>query len=246
MQRREFLAAVSAAASIVPAINASASNLSQPVAGIEVPQTALALAATGLASSAEIPEVYAHSLRTFLFAELIARAKRIDHDTEVVYCAAILHDIGLSPAHMTQKQLFQVDSANAARDLLREHHVSPAKLDLVWDAVALHDQGGIASWKAPEVALVNAGVAADFGANLELLAHDDVVSVLLAAPRDGFIDAFLGVVAAFVRRKPHATGSCWVADVGYKMVPGFHVSNFADDVKADPFAGYERPRATLR
>lgn len=240
MQRREFLSYVSAAASAAPAITSGAAKMRPVVAGIEIPQTALALAAATLAKNSETPEVYAHSMRTFLFAELVARVKRIEHDVELVFCASILHDIGLSPAHMSPKQLFQVDSANLARDLVRSHGRTAAAADLVWDAVALHDQGGIARWKAPEVALVNTGVGTDFGANLDLLGHDEVVSVLRAAPRAGFVDAFLRVVAEFVRRKPRATGSCWVADVGYKMVPGFHLSNFADDVRADPFAAYRQ------
>ena len=31
----------------------------------------------------------------------------------------------------------------------------------MWDAVSLHDNGGIARWKQPEVMLVNAGIGAD-------------------------------------------------------------------------------------
>ncbi|MBV8149354.1 MAG: phosphohydrolase, partial [Candidatus Eremiobacteraeota bacterium] len=112
------------------------------------------------------------------------------------------------------------------------------RADLIWDAVALHDQGGIARWKQPEVMLVNAGVNTDFGANLDILDRSDVIAVLKAAPRDRFVPVFLNVVAAYVKRKPFATGNSWITDVGYRMVPGFHLDNFVDEVQADPFAGY--------
>jgi hypothetical protein len=86
---------------------------------------------------------------------------------------------------------------------------------------------------------VHAGVAADFGSGLKAIQREAIVSVLGAAPRDGFVQAFLGVVAAFVRENPDSAGSSWVADVGLRLVPGFHAGNFVDDVTAsDPFQAY--------
>ncbi|MBV8245788.1 MAG: phosphohydrolase, partial [Candidatus Eremiobacteraeota bacterium] len=132
----------------------------------------------------------------------------------------------------------EVDGANAARTLLEKHAVAPERIDLAWDAIALHDSGGIARFKQPEVRLVNAGVAADFGANLDRLGRYDVVAVLQAAPRTNFIPAFLAAVAEVARRKPDACGNCFVVDVGYRMVPNFHLSNFCDEVKEDPFESF--------
>ncbi len=109
---------------------------------------------------------------------------------------------------------------------------------LIWDAIALHDQGGIARWKAPEVMLVNAGVSADFGAYLQLMNRDNIIAILSTAPRTDFVPVFLDAVAAVARRKPQATGNCFVTDVGYRMVPGFHLENFCDAVLEDPFAAY--------
>jgi hypothetical protein len=33
---------------------------------------------------------------------------------------------------------FEVDSANCARDFLRQHGIDEASIDLVWDAISLH------------------------------------------------------------------------------------------------------------
>lgn len=207
-------------------------------AGVMLPDTGLAREATLIAKTAEPIEIFNHSMRSFLFAELIARAKRVEHDVEAVYVASILHDLGLTPAHTSAKERFEVDGANAARELLRRHAIAANRTELVWDAICLHDQGGIARWKSAEVMLVNAGVAADFGAYLDLMGREEITAVLKAAPRTGFTPVFLAAVASVAKQKPQATGNCFVTDVGYRMVPGFHLENFCDEVKEDPFAAY--------
>jgi hypothetical protein len=237
MNRTEFLNALSAAA-VAPAALSAAQTLPPHVAGVQIPDSSVAREATALARSAEPAEIFNHSLRTFLFAELIAQARSIKHDSELVYVASILHDTGLTARYMSADQRFEVDGANLSRELLKKHGVTAAAAELVWDAIALHDSGGIARWKQPEVKLVNAGVAADFGAYLSLLSRADVVAVLQAAPRTRFIDVFLEAVAAVAARKPEATGGCFVTDVGYRRVPGFHLANFCDEVKDDPFKVY--------
>lgn len=205
---------------------------------LNVPDTLLSREATLLARSAEPIEIFNHSLRAFFFAELIAKAKGLQYDEEVVYVAAVLHDTGLTAAHMSARQRFEVDGANLARAMAERHGASKVRADLIWDAIALHDQGGIARWKDIEVMLVNAGVAADFGGYLDLMEREDIVAILKAAPRTGFIPVFLESVAAVAKRKPEATGNCFVTDVGYRMVPGFHLENFCDEVQKDPFAAY--------
>lgn len=209
-----------------------------PTGGFFVPHTPLAIDATLAARAAEPIEIFNHSLRTFFFAELIAKAKRLAHDVEAVYVAAILHDVGLTAEHMSDTERFEVDGANLARQILERHGVPGSRAELIWDAIALHDQGGIARWKSAEVKLVNAGVSADFGGSLHLMERDDIIAVLATAPRGNFITVFLEAVAAVAKQKPQATGNSFVTDVGYRMVPGFHLSNFCDDVRTDPFSAY--------
>lgn len=205
--------------------------------GVVPPSGALAQEAGELARAALPVEIYAHCLRTFLFAELIAKAKRIDHDAEIVYVASIMHDVGLSPAHMSASRPFEVDGAEAAKALLERHGVGGDRSWLAWDAIALHDNGGIAAAKQPEVKLVNAGVNADFGA-IDDLTPAQVRDVLAAAPRGKFIEAFLNAAAAVAKRKPGACGHSFVADVGVRRVHGFHLANFCDEMAVDPLQAY--------
>jgi hypothetical protein len=236
MQRSTFLNDLYAVAEQVPGNAPLSPPLS--VAGIALPDSPLAREATSLAASSEAPAIFNHSIRSFLFSQLIARERRLDHDVEAAYVAAILHDTGLSAAHASDSERFEVDGANLARGLLAKHGAPEVKGDLVWDAVALHYSPGLAKWKPPEVQLVNAGVAADFGRGLGMLQRDDVVAVLAAAPRTDFIEVFLAAVAAVAARKPLATGNTFVTDVAYRMVPGFHLVNFCDTFSDAPFAAY--------
>lgn len=211
------------------------------IAGISVPDTDLANEATSIAKESLPPEIFNHSLRTYLFSQLYATAQKIDHDVEIVYVASILHDTGMSPQHMSEARPFEVDGAFVARDLLEKHGVPSARVDAAWDAVALHDNGAIAVHKQPEVRLVSAGVNADFGAFLDLMTRQQIIDVLTAAPRTKFIDVFLDATAAVAKKKPGACAHSFVADVGYRRVRGFSLPNFTDEVlSGDPFADYAR------
>jgi len=238
MLRSQFLESLCVISASVP-IAAEAASPVRNVAGIAIPDTALAREALALARAHEAPQIFNHALRTFFFAEFIARHDKVQHDAELVFIASILHDLGLSDEYMSDTQRFEVDGANAARALMSER-APIASTDLVWDAISLHDQSGIARWKQAEVRLVNAGVGADFGAYLDKMDRLDIRSVLDAAPRSNFIPVFLDAVARVAKKKPNATGNSFVTDVGYRMVPGFHLDNFCDEVKDDPFLAYAR------
>jgi len=236
MRRNDFLERMYAIA-LAPGL-AAAVPLQGEIAGVGIPDSAMAREAASTALACEPPEIFAHSLRTFLFAELIAKARATDHDTEAVYVASILHDTGLTAAYMSPHNRFEVDGANLARRLVARYGIGGVRAELIWDAIALHDDGGIARWKQPEVALVNAGVSTDFGAHLGLLARGDVVAVLKAAPRTGFIPVFLDALVSLVKRKPEVAATYFVTDVALRRVSGFTVGNFCDDVKSDPFEVY--------
>jgi hypothetical protein len=56
---------------------------------------------------------------------------------------AMFHDMGLTPAHSSAHERFEVDGANAARDFLRSHGIYQHDIDTVWTAIALHTTPGI-------------------------------------------------------------------------------------------------------
>jgi hypothetical protein len=49
----------------------------------------------------------------------------------------MFHDIGLTKQYRSATERFEVDSANAARDFLRQQGIDEAAIEIVWDAIAL-------------------------------------------------------------------------------------------------------------
>ena len=69
--------------------------------------------------------------------------------------------MGLTKAHGSDDERFEVDGANAARDFLKRHGITQTDIDTVWTAIALHTTPGIPKHMHPVVALLTAGVEMD-------------------------------------------------------------------------------------
>lgn len=89
--------------------------------------------------------------------------------------AAILHDLGFdknpNSTIVSPDRRFEVDGAIAARNFIRAHSDGRGweerRVQLVWDAIALHGDQRIALFKEPDIAMVSRGIAMDFsGPNL--------------------------------------------------------------------------------
>src|ERR1700687_5967454 len=120
MDRLRFLNALLAVGISLPVGTAMAKS-TRRIAGIALPDTRSAREAEAIAKAVLPAEIYNHSLRTFLFAELVAKVRKIDHDVEVVYVASLLHDTGMSPKYMSDPNPFEVDGANIARDVITKN-----------------------------------------------------------------------------------------------------------------------------
>ena len=131
------------------------------IAGIAMPDSALAKAATQLVRDTENDLLYHHSRRVFLWAALTGERKRLKYDPELLYIGAMFHDMGLTEAYTNLNNRFEVDSANAARDFMRRFGVPEGEVDEVWTAIALHTTPGIPEHMRPTIALVTAGVEMD-------------------------------------------------------------------------------------
>ena len=242
MKRSEFvcLSTASALGGASPASPAESAKPALPttIAGVKIPDSYVARQAVQEARDVEHIHVYRHSVRSYLFAELISRARKIKHDAETVFVSCVLHDIGLSKQYSTPANRFEVDSANAAKKLLAANGAKPDQTRIAWDSVALHAMYDIARFKDPEVKLVSAGVITDVGADfVSILEKSAVQEVLDALPHTGFNGAFLEVLTEYARRKPDTVAETFVEGVAIRMVPGYKPGNFYDDMKGpDAFA----------
>ena len=129
--------------------------------GIKIPDSRIAREAAELVRQYETEMLFNHSVRVFVFGAMKGVRQNLKFDSELLYVAALFHDLGLVDAYHTDKKRFEVDGADAAREFLRSHGIADPKVDLVWEAIALHTTPGIPQYMRPEIALTNAGVLVD-------------------------------------------------------------------------------------
>jgi hypothetical protein len=161
-----------------------------------IPESQLAREVTELIRDTESELLFAHSTRVYLWGALLGKRKNVKFDPELLYVAAMFHDIGLTSTYRDSQLRFEVDGANAAREFLRSHRISAADIDKVWTAVALHTTPGIPEHMHGEIALVQAGAGMDVaGRGFDDFTDEEREAVIAAWPRgadfaERMIDAF--------------------------------------------------------
>lgn len=206
------------------------SRTSEIIAGITIPDSSMAKAATQLVRDTETDLLYHHSRRVFLFGALTGDRKGLKYDPELLYVGAMFHDMGLIDSYASETERFEVDGANAARAFLESYDVSERDVDDVWDSIALHTTPGIPQHKRPTVALVTAGVEMDVLG----LAYDDFTTeqrqeICSCHPRG--LKFKHGILSAFCYgtiKKPETTFGNVKADVLARMDPTYKRVDFAE------------------
>lgn len=198
------------------------------IAGIVVPDTALARDATAFIRSVEDDVLFNHSRRVFFFGAQHGRHRELEPDLELLYLGAMFHVLGLTEPYRTSSSLrFEVDGANAARDFAVQHGVDENDARTVWLSIALHTTFGVPEFLEPEIALVSAGVATDvLGVGCDDLSPDEVSAVTTVHPRTNFKHLFLQALTVGVRHRPRSAAGTVNADVLAVFDPSFHRDDF--------------------
>ena len=104
----------------------------ESLAGVRIPDTPLAKAAVDLLEATSPQFICNHCVRTYVFGNLAVRSiGRSIIDEEIAFCGALLHDLGLVPAHAGENR-FGVDCADA-REVCLKHKVASERAGRVWD-----------------------------------------------------------------------------------------------------------------
>jgi hypothetical protein len=158
-------------------------TVNEVIAGVEIPDTALVRRATTLVRDATDDALFNHCRRVYLWGTLLGRRRGLVVDPELLYVAAMFHDVGLTASY-GRSEHFEIDGANAARDfLLRNGFASAKDARIVWLAIALHTSPGAADHVEAEIALVSAGIDSDVrGRHLDALTSDEIREVTAAHP----------------------------------------------------------------
>src|SRR5215813_8370660 len=81
----------------------------ESVSGGRIPDTPRAKAAVDLFEATSPQFICNHCVRTYVFGKLVFKSiGRSVIDEEIAFCAALLHDLGLVPAHAGENR-FEVD-----------------------------------------------------------------------------------------------------------------------------------------
>ncbi|EPH39598.1 HD domain-containing protein [Streptomyces aurantiacus] len=173
------------------------------------PKGDLAARAMRYARSLESPALFNHSLRTYLYGRYLGEQDGVlpdrDYDDELLFLGCVLHDAGLS-AEGDRHQRFEVDGADVAAEFLTREGVSADRVEVVWDAIALHSTDSIALRKRPEIALVSAGARLDVAGSAKELPAGYADRVHAVLPRlhtaAALRDAILGQALAKPGKAP--------------------------------------------
>jgi hypothetical protein len=194
----------------------------ETVAGIVIPDTALVREATEFIRSAEDDVLFHHSRRVFLFGALHGRRLGLQSDLELLYVAAMFHDLGLTARYGTSTQRFEMDGADAAREFLLEHGVEQSDADKVWLGIALHTTPEVPARLDLETALLAAGVKTDVvGVGREALSSEVIDAVTAAHPRPDFKNRILAAFNDGMKHRPDTTFGTMNDDVLAHFDPTF-------------------------
>jgi hypothetical protein len=197
------------------------------IAGIVIPETPTTAEATTLVRNAADDTLFHHSRRVFLWGMLKASTRSLEVDPELAYVGAMFHDLGLTPAHRTQDQRFELDGAEAAYRFLRDHGRSEEEARNVWLAIALHTTPEVPLRLAPEVAVVTLGVETDvLGFDLDEISAEQREEVIATHPRTDFKNRILRSFYEGMADRPQTTFGTMNDDVLAHFDPDFRREDF--------------------
>lgn len=149
-----------------------------PELKLEFPSSKLTTSAFSFAHKHLPQGIFNHVVRSAYWALILAN--KLPHfnsfsvDMEGVVLICILHDMGMLVAlensdkleGLTVDKRFEVDGANIANNFIRSHadeaSWDSARIERLWTAAALHTTPSIARHAAPEIALTQMAIEADF------------------------------------------------------------------------------------
>jgi hypothetical protein len=209
------------------------------ISGVMVPDSRLAREATEMVRDAESCLLFNHSTRAHYFGSLAGKRRGMKFDPELLYVAAMFHDMGLTPRYSSESDRFEVDGANSARAFLRQHNISQQDIDTVWAAIALHTTPGIPQYMHPVVALLTNGVDMDvLGIAYSEFPDADREAIVAAYPRtERFKEDIIQAFYNGIKYKPETTFGNVKADVLADKDPKFQRMNFCSVIRGSQWKG---------
>src|SRR6185312_4901595 len=121
------------------------------------------------------------------------------------------------------------EGADAARAFAREQGLDDARVQLIWDSVALNSTPSIGLYKEAEVALCTTGIVLDVvGLKHELIPAADMASILAEFPRLGMKQKMTQCLCHIAKKHPETTYDNFVRDFGERFIAGYQAPSSVD------------------
>ncbi len=176
-----------------------------------VPGTAAAGAALEVASAYQSPALLNHCMRAYLWAAADGTARGIDFDPELLYVAAMFHDIGLVPVFDSHTVAFEEAGGQVAGVFAAGAGWPAERRERLSDVIVRHMWPQVDVSMDPEGHLLARSTAAEIaGRNLGDWADDFKAEVLQRYPRLDLTKEFLACFQAQAERKPDSSAAAAV------------------------------------
>lgn len=182
------------------------------LADIAVPTTDAARLADEVARQFASEALYGHSVRSYYWGAAHAATHEIAYDVELLYVAALLHDLGLTAPFDAHEVPFEVAGgavawvfgAGAGWPAARRQRVSDVIVKHMWASVDPHDD--------PEGHLLEVGTSVDIsGSGLHAIPLQLQQEVTATWPRGALASEFARCFDREAARKPHSRAAAAVA-----------------------------------
>jgi hypothetical protein len=179
------------------------------------PQTQAARAAREIAAAYHSPALLNHVLRSWLWAEAFAATEgREGVDHELLYVAAVLHDLGIAPEFDNVALSYEEAGGHVAGALAAGAGWPAGRRQRVLDVIVRHNWPAVDPGFDLEGYLLETATGLDIsGARADALPADFVQGVLAAHPRLTLAEEFTACVTDQAARKP-ATQARRIVDGG--------------------------------
>lgn len=149
------------------------------------------------------PEIVNHSIRSWAWARALGLRIGLDHDPELLYVAAMLHDLGVTPAFDAHETVFETAGGAAGWAFAAGAGWAPARRDRVLEVIERH------MWTSVDPAFDAEGHLLEVATSLDVsgVAPERWDAALLRSvtarhPRLGFSGDFAAAIHAQAHRKP--------------------------------------------
>jgi hypothetical protein len=183
------------------------------LADLRPPDTPAARAAFEVAERYCSPALLAHSVRSWAFALAFAEAEGLAGvDEELLYVAALVHDLGLVPAFDALRVPFETAGGELGWVLTAGAGWDPVRRQRVVEVVERHMWPAVEAAEDPEGHLLEIATGLDIsGARADALPGAFLREVLAAHPRGDLAAEFGGCLLEQAARKPGSQAARLVA-----------------------------------